>query len=476
MPSLNRRDFLAAGASGALLAAAGRSAEAEQKTETAGEEAGLVKPLPQQVAWQDCELGLIYHFDMPVFLPAGWSWDAAYRQTLDPRRYDPKKLDTDQWLEAAKAAGAGYAVLTATHMGGFLQWQSDLYPYGLKQAAWRGGKGDLVADFAASCRKYGVKPAVYVSQRFNAFWQVEKLKVNFGKGDDPEKQAAYIRMCEKMVAELLSRYGDWLEIWFDGGVEPPSRGGPDHLPTVDRLQPNIVFYHSEQRAHHRWAGNENGVTGYPCYATMPDSASMYHGEWPAKQKLLHHGDPAGKVWSPAMADAPLRGAAGRHEWFWRPGDKNALHSLKALVGMYFESVGRNANLILGITPDRDGLVPEPDMRRCKAFGKAIRARLGKPVAETRGNGAELTLALPRPMRVRRVSLMEEIAQGERVREYVVEGLVAGGEWRKLCAGESIGHKRLEEFDPVEVAQVRLRVTRSVATPRIRSLAVYGESS
>ena len=73
------------------------------------------------------------------------------------------------------------AVVTATHMGGFLQWQSDLYPYGVKQASWRGGKGDLVADFAASCRKYGIRPGVYVSQRFNAYWQVEKLKVNFGK-------------------------------------------------------------------------------------------------------------------------------------------------------------------------------------------------------------------------------------------------------------------------------------------------------
>ena len=39
-------------------------------------------------------------------------------------------------MEAAKAYGAKYVVFVAKHCSGFLQWQSDLYPYGLKQAPW----------------------------------------------------------------------------------------------------------------------------------------------------------------------------------------------------------------------------------------------------------------------------------------------------------------------------------------------------
>ena len=428
----------------------------------------IAKPLPQQETWQDCEVGIVYHFDLPVYLPKGWNWNPSYEKRLSPDLYDPKHLDTDQWLEAARAAGAGYAIFTATHMGGFLQWPSDLYPYGVKQAPWRNGKGDVVGDFVVSCHKHGIRPGLYLSTRFNAYWQVSKTRVNFGKGDNKEKQAQYIRTCEGMVTELCSRYGDLLELWFDGGVLTPDLGGPDVLPIVDKHQPNINFYHSKQRAHHRWAGNEKGTAGYPCWATMPSTESHDHMSQETIMKLLPHGSPDGEVWMPPMCDAALR----NHEWFWRPDDERKIYSLDALVEMYYQSVGRNGNLILGVTPDRDGQVPQPDMKRLEEFGKAIRQRLGTPVAETHGTGDTVELALSSARRIDHTVLMEVIANGERVREYVVEALVRGGQWKRIAEGTSIGHKRIQTFNPVEAAKVRLRVTRSVATPQIRNLAVY----
>jgi alpha-L-fucosidase len=71
-----------------------------------------------------------------------------------------------------------------------------------------------------------------------------------------------------------------------------------------------------------------------------------------------------------------------------------------------------------------------------------------------------------------VVIMEDIAQGERVREYVVEGREAGGAWQPLCKGSAIGHKRIERFEPVEVGRLRLRVAKAVARPCIRRLAAY----
>ncbi len=59
--------------------------------------------------------------------------------------------------------GCGYAVFTATRFNGFMQWQSDLYPYGLKQTSWRANKADVFGDFVESCHKYGIAPGVYLS-------------------------------------------------------------------------------------------------------------------------------------------------------------------------------------------------------------------------------------------------------------------------------------------------------------------------
>jgi alpha-L-fucosidase len=152
------------------------------------------------------ELGMFFHFDIPIYKP-GWDW-RSWRDMPTPDMYTPAKLDTDQWLEAAKALGARYAVLVAKHCSGFLQWQSDLYPYGVKQSPWRSHKGDVVRDFVESCRKHGIQPGLYASVSANGYLGVDNPGlINRGKGGDPAAQARYVKICEQMLTELWSRYG-----------------------------------------------------------------------------------------------------------------------------------------------------------------------------------------------------------------------------------------------------------------------------
>jgi len=92
--------------------------------------------------------------------------------------------------------------------------------------------------------------------------------------------------------------------------------------------------------------------------------------------------------------------------------------------------------------------------------------------ETTGTGDAVELKLPKPARINHVVIMEQIAEGERIRAYGVEGLLPGNKWQKLCDGISIGHKRIQRFDPQEVSKLRFRATKSVATPKIRRLAVF----
>src|SRR5258708_30346273 len=81
------------------------------------------------------------------------------------------------------------------------------------------------------------------------------------------------------------------------------------------------------------------------------------------------------------------------------------------------------------------------------------------------------LDLPTPREIDFVSIMEDIRQGQRIRSYVVQGR-ENGQWRQLCDGQSIGHKRIQQFDRVMVDAVRVRATKSAAEPIIRKLAVY----
>jgi alpha-L-fucosidase len=415
---------------------------------------GPARPTQEQAAWQDMELGLFIHFDIPVFKP-GWDW-RSWKDAPQPSDYNPRKLDTDQWLRAAKAMGARYAVLVAKHCSGFLSWQSDLYPYGMKQSPFQNGKGDVVRDFVRSCRKFGIRPGIYASMSANGYLEVDDPGlVNRGKGGDPEKQARYARICEGMLNELWARYGPLFEVWFDGGCLYPAQGGPDMLPILKRLQPKAIVFQGPA-ATIRWIGNEDGVAPYPCWATAP-AARDYNGP----------GVPGGTRWLPGECDVPIR----RNVWIWEPKTESFLMSLDELMSRYERSVGHNCNLLLNANIDPDGLIPEQDAKRYEEFGAEIRRRYGKSLAETHGAGSELTLALPTPRRIDAVILQERIAEGERVRRYVVEAQVSGA-WKEICSGQSIGHKRIQRFQPATTDRVRLRVLDSAGEPQIRRFALF----
>jgi alpha-L-fucosidase len=165
---------------------------------------------------------------------------------------------------------------------------------------------------------------------------------------------------------------------------------------------------------------------------------------------------------------PLR----RGQWGWSPNEEHLVKPVTELLDIYYKSVGRNCNLLINATPDADGLIPDADMRRYQEFGADIRRRFGRSLAETSGKGTLLELRLRSSATIDHAVIMEEIASGERIREYTLEGKVDGA-WKPVCSGQSVGHKRIEQFAPAAVSAVRLRIGKSIAEPLIRRLAVFG---
>jgi alpha-L-fucosidase len=144
-----------------------------------------------------------------------------------------------------------------------------------------------------------------------------------------------------------------------------------------------------------------------------------------------------------------------------------------LLDLYTKSVGRNAVLLINVPPDQRGLIHEQDAQTLAAFGTAVQRRFGQSLAETSGTGNDLLLSLTNSATIDRAILMEDIRQGERVDRFVVEGLGnTSTNWQELAKGQIIGHKRILEFPPVEVAHVRLRLLKSAAPPIIRRFAVF----
>ncbi len=78
------------------------------------------------------------------------------------------------WIAAAVAADARYTLMVASHCSGFLQWQSNVtlpdgspYPYTVAQSYWKGGQGDIVADYVASSKSAGLPFGFYLTWNYN---------------------------------------------------------------------------------------------------------------------------------------------------------------------------------------------------------------------------------------------------------------------------------------------------------------------
>lgn len=443
----------------------------------AAQESSSIIPTPNaaQLAWQEAEMGAVFHYDLHVFDGEKYEQNGLSGNRTNPvmdyQIFNPKNLDTDQWIKAAKDAGFKFAILTATHETGFALFQSDVNPYSMKSLKWKNGKGDLVRDFINSCHKYGIKPGIYLGIRWNSFFGVYDFKVN-GEGEfQKNRQAYYNKMVEGMVTEICTRYGDLFEIWFDGGASHPDLGAPDVLPIIKKYQANCLFYHNNQLAEARWGGSESGTVPYPCWATFPNFYSHTGNTTDDQYKFLKHGDPNGKYWMPAMSDAPLRGYNGGHEWFWEPGDEKHIFPLENLMDMYYKSVGHNSTLIMGLTPDPDGLLPEPDVKRLKEWGDEIKRRFENPIATTQGEGEVVELVLAESTKINTIVLQEDISQGECVRQYKIEVLI-DNKWKELCRGECIGHKRIQIIESVETSKIRLKIIESIKKPVIKNFSIY----
>ncbi len=404
-------------------------------------------PTPQQLAWHDLEMGMFIHF-----APNTWQDQEGDQRTTPLDKINPARLDTDQWVRVAESMGAGYIVFVAKHVGGFCMWQTDTSPYGVKQAAWRGGKGDVLRDLSESCRKKGLGLGVYLSPRDDALGADTG-----GKCPNAQAQAAYNDTYRRQLTEILTRYGTLMEVWFDGGqwVEVGD--------ILKKHAPKAMIFQGKY-ATIRWVGNEDGIAPYPAWNAVSHPKAIAGGG------TAEHGDPNGTVWLPNECDARMRDT-----WFWNTRNADKLKTVDQLMDMYYRSVGHGAVLLLNHTPDTSGLIPEQDARRAAEFGAEIRRRFGKSLVEAKGEGPAIELKLPETSVIDHVITMEDISQGERVRRYTIEGQI-DDQWKEIAKGTAIGHKKIDRLTPIRVSAIRWRCTESADRPILRKLAIYNTSA
>lgn len=426
-------------------------------------------PTKQQAQWQKSELTAFLVFGMNTFTNVEWG-----DGTENPEWFNPTELDCEQWALALKDGGFKYAILTAKHHDGFCLWPTATTEHSVKNSPWRDGKGDLVREFRDACDKYGIKFGVYLSP-----WDRNAECY----GDSP----AYNKFFIDQLTELLTNYGEVYEVWFDGACAEGPNGKYQeydwqaYLKTIHELQPNAVSAILGDDV--RWVGNEGGWgrdTEWSATVYTPDSHpnAAQNGELGinATSKDLGSRELVAKArmmyWYPSEVDVSIRPG-----WFYHPEEDEKVRSVANLVDIYYQSVGCNSVLLLNIPPDKRGLLHEVDVKNLKEFGEYIEKSFADNAVV---NGDKLWRAAEGKSNIYKVKrgavvntllLQEEIAKGQRVERFLVEGYI-NGSWQHLTEGTTIGYKRLLRFSDCTPEKIRLTILGTRNAANIANVGLY----
>jgi alpha-L-fucosidase len=504
------------------------------------EKAAKVLPRPNQTDWMRLERTFFLHFGVNTFNEVEWGTGRE-----DPSVYNPTALDANQWLDAVTNFGGKMIVLVCKHHDGFCYWPSRYTAHTVAASPWRDGKGDEVREVSEAARAHGVKFAIYLSPA-----DLYQLRTNpknprgyYGNGSSnvlsviPTDPAAfqsnpsqgrtptpgftnftyvvddYNRYFLNQLYELLTEYGPVSEVWFDGANPDPSVHETYNYAAwydmIHALQPGAVIMGKGPDA--RWVGNESGVGRATEWSVIPLPTAPGNFRWPdmtggdlgSRAKLV-----AGSHlwWYPAEVNTTM---LQNNQWFWARNKQP--RTVTQLVDIFYTSVGRNGNLILNLSPDKTGRVPENQLAALQKAGEIINETFSTnlvadaeitadnsnpangPAQALDGNldtwweaapgtnAAILTLKWPKAVTFDVVSLQEAVDhRGQRIESFVIEAWNGSG-WNPaehIASDDltTVGHHRLIRLRaPVTTDQARIRITNSRLEPTLAEIGVYKQS-
>jgi len=457
-------------------------------------------PSERQLKWHEMEMYSLIHFTPTTFQNKEWGYGDAPVSVFNPNNFN-----ADQIAKAAASAGFKGLISVAKHHDGFCLWPTATTAYSIASTPWKGGKGDMVKDFMNATHRAGMKFGVYLSA-----WD---------RNDTRYGSPAYAEAYRAQLTELMSNYGELFTSWHDGANGGDGYyGGRNEKRTVDRttyyeweektwpivrkLQPMAMIF-SDVGPDMRWVGNEKGFAAETSWATI--TPRSINGQKPVPGVVddsnLPTGDRDGKYWIPAECDVPQRPG-----WFYHEDQNDKVKTPQQLFEIYLKSVGRGANMNLGLAPMPSGQLHEHDVRSLAAFGKKvaqtfrINLAAGATLKATniRANSKtfdpvnildqdrysywasdegvnnpilEINLAGIKEFDIIRVR--ENIKLGQRIDSIRID-VWKGDKWLPLAKATSIGANRLIKLDqPVKANKLRLQVFAPVV-PTVSDFGLFKE--
>lgn len=416
------------------------------------------KPSSRQIEYQAWELGVFCHLGIRTFYEGHKDCDG---KAMSPAVFNPSKLDCRQWARTVKEAGGKYMVLTAKHHCGFANWPSAYTNFSVASSPWKNGKGDVVREFVDACREYGLKIGLYYSP-FDA------------ECPTYEDTRAYDDYFINQMTELLGgSYGQIDMLWFDGAhSEGHQYDWSRIIGEIRRQQPGILIFNMGD-PDYRWCGNEDGFAHYPNWNVTDAIKNSIFSECEEKRD-------DGAKWLPQECDFRIR----ERNWFYSDRDADSIKGPDELIGNYYYTVGRGANMLLNIAPDRRGLLPDKDSKSFVEMGQEIKRRFESPILSKDDFENIDNLWVHRhdepcwgnSFLIDHLVVQENLLAGESIQKFRIKILMLHNENLDSAVtvyeGSNVGNKAICQFPPARCQGVIFEVLKSSGPVNIKNIEAF----
>lgn len=337
-------------------------------------------PTPENLAarrqFQDMKFGMFIHWGASSVLGAG-EWIMNQRNIrVDEyshlvRVFNPIDFDAKKWVGIAKAAGMQYITFITRHHDGFSNFDT-------KQSDWKitntpYGK-DALKQLADECHKQGIKLFCYYSllDWYRSDYQYETGKTGKGTGRTQKSNwNSYINFMKAQLTELLTNYGEISGIWFDGHWDQLDNDHDKNLqskvnwhydeiyPLIHKLQPQCLISNN----HHL-----TPIPGEDFQAfekDLPGNNTTGFGGASVSQLPLETCETMNDAWGYNMTDRKFK-------------------SFPTLIRYMVNAAGRNANFLLNVGPQPNGVIQAEFVDTLAKIGSWMQ-QYGSSIYGTRGN-------------------------------------------------------------------------------------------
>jgi alpha-L-fucosidase len=317
--------------------------------------------------FNDAKFGLFIHWGMYSQLAGEWRGEKIpgltewimYHAIIPKAEYlklaaafNPPKFDAETWVKAAKDAGMRYLVVTSKHHDGFAMYRTAVARnHSIEATPF---ERDPIDELYRACKKHGLRFGVYYSQFIDWLdgWDGGMLYADRDRFDmakhnpmntwDPNKTTREEYLSGKavpQVRELIQKYPDMLEVWFDYWYE----GKADRYTKPEN---SYGFYKALYDVSPKCLVSTRIGSGLGDFAATGDN------EIPGVAKMTYWETPGtiNNTWGYSKFD---------HDW----------KSTGELIFWLVDIASKGGNYLLNVGPKGDGTIPAESLERLAGIGR-----------------------------------------------------------------------------------------------------------